>query len=76
MNQHDRDNLNFLLYSNEAVLKDWHNQVTADDHAYARELLDAYSKELKLEAEMLKIECKLGYDFPDANRVIDKIRKL
>jgi hypothetical protein len=76
MNQHDRDNLNFLLYSNKEVLKDWHSQVTADDHEYARELLDAYSKELKLEAEMLKIECKMGFDYPDARRVIDRIRKL
>ena len=47
MNQHDKDNLNFLLSSSEEVLKDWYNSVEEDDHIYAKELLQAYSLELQ-----------------------------
>jgi len=47
MNQHDKDNLNFLLSSSEEVLKDWYNSVEEDDHIYAQELLQAYSLELQ-----------------------------
>ena len=58
-NQWDRDNLNFLLNSNDACLKDWHAQADADDLAYAQELLASFSLELKVKAEELRIECEL-----------------
>jgi hypothetical protein len=75
-NQWDRDNLNFLLNTKDKDLKDWHAQADADDLAYAQELLAAYSLELKLQAEELRIECEMDLkgDFSQALAVIDKIK--
>lgn len=79
-NQHDRDNLKFLLSADEACLKDWHAQADEDDLLYARELLDAYAEELKLRAQELRIECELeAKGTHEANKVIrgvlDKFKK-
>jgi hypothetical protein len=46
MNDHDKDNLNFLLTASPEVLKDWYESVDEDDHAYAQELMAAYAEEL------------------------------
>ena len=46
MNQHDKENLNFLLSATPEVLKDWFESVEEDDHIYAAELLAAYKLEL------------------------------
>lgn len=46
MNQHDRDNLDFLLNASPAVIEDWYEQMSDDDIEYAFELLAAYSQEL------------------------------
>lgn len=56
MNEHDRDNLNFLLSASPEVLKDWYDSVDEDDHVYAQELLNAYSQELDKLKETRKIE--------------------
>jgi hypothetical protein len=76
-NDWDRDNLNFLLNSSKDTLDDWNSQTDDDDRVYAQELLDAYSRELKLEAQFLRVECEMELlgNYPDAIRVIDKIRK-
>ena len=79
-NQHDRDNLNFLLNADEVCLKDWHAQADADDLVYAQELLAAYSEELKLRAQELRIECELDLNGThEADQVIrgvlDKFKK-
>jgi hypothetical protein len=76
MNEHDRSNLEFLLNADEQTIQDWHSKVSADDHAYAHELLDLYSKELKERALALKVEAELAMmsEYPDAKRVIDKVR--
>jgi hypothetical protein len=76
-NQWDRDNLEFLLNTKGPDFKAWHDQSDEDDKAYARELLDAYSLELKLRAEALEIEAKIGLiGTPDANTVlVDIMRK-
>ncbi len=60
MNDHDRQNLNFLLYSSPEVIADWYTKVSADDHAYAQELLAMYALELKEESLALKIEAELA----------------
>jgi len=74
-NQWDRDNLEFLLNTKGDEFKAWHAQADADDLAYARELMDAYSLELKLRAEALEIEATIDLKgTPDASRVIDRIR--
>ena len=76
-NEWDRDNLNFLLNTSDACLKDWHAQADADDLAYAQELLAAFSLELKVKAEELRIECELESlsKYNEANSLLDTIAK-
>jgi len=76
-NDWDRDNLNFLLNASPSVMAEWNAQADADDLAYARELLDAYAEEMRLEAKDLLVESKMAlmFDYPDASKVIDKILK-
>jgi len=76
MNDWDRNNLEFLLHASPEVIKDWESKVTADDIAYAHELLNQFAVELKEQAQALRIECEMELDgnYPDAKRVIDKIR--
>lgn len=75
MNQHDRDNLNFLLSADTKTLKDWHSKVDQDDLDYAMELLEAYSRELDERSAALLIEAKLAkqeHRYPEAMSVISK----
>ena len=75
-NQWDRDNLEFLLNTKGDDFKVWHDQADEDDLAYAQELMDAYSLELKIRAEELRIEGELALsNNQEANMVIDKILK-
>ena len=76
MNQHDRKNLEFLLYSPEAVLKEWYAGSTADDRDYAHELMMAKADELREQSKALFIEAQLAKmpNYPDARRVIDKLK--
>lgn len=48
MNQHDKDNLEFLLNSTPASLKNWYDSVDGDDHEYALELIRLHSSEIIL----------------------------
>jgi hypothetical protein len=75
-NDWDRDNLNFLLNSSKDTLDDWNSQTDDDDKLYAQELLDAYARELKLEAQFLRVECEMELlgNYPDACRVIQQFR--
>jgi hypothetical protein len=43
MNEHDFQNLRFLLLASPDVLADWYENVDEDDHDYAVELLEAAS---------------------------------
>jgi hypothetical protein len=75
-NDWDRDNLNFLLNTKGDDFADWYDQSDEDDKVYAQELMDAYSRELKLRSELIEVEAKLelaGYG--DALRVIDRVSK-
>ena len=74
-NEWDRDNLMFLLHASKDTLDDWNRQADADDLVYAQELLAAYSEELRLRSMELRIEAEMGCNYPDANMVIDKIKK-
>ena len=78
MNEHDRNNLEFLLNANDATIKDWSAQVPQDDIDYAHELLALYSQELREQAIALKIEAEMSLsdNYHEANMVIDRIRKL
>lgn len=46
MNQHDKDNLQFLLTASPEVLKDWYDSVDRDDHEYAIELIRLHTSEI------------------------------
>jgi hypothetical protein len=77
MNNHDRDNLKFLLYSSESTLRDWHDQADPDDLAYAHELLAIAAAELRDGAIALRVEAELALnpDYADARVILDKIAK-
>ena len=73
-NEWDRDNLEFLLNTKGDDFKAWFAQSDEDDKAYAQELMDAYSRELKLRAEELELEAKLALsNNQEACMVIDRI---
>ena len=74
-NEWDRDNLMFLLTSDEEVLQDWHAQADADDLAYAQELFAGYAEELHLRSELVLVEAEMEkIGFSDANEVINKVK--
>jgi len=72
-NEWDRDNLEFLLNTKGDEFKTWFAQADEDDKAYAQELMDAYSLELKLRAEELEIEARLD-NTREADQVISQFR--
>lgn len=74
-NAWDRDNLMFLLTSDDDVLQDWHKQADADDLAYAQELFDGYAEELRLRSELVLVEAEMEkVGFSDANELINKVK--
>ena len=76
-NEWDRNNLNFLLNTKDKDLEAWHAQADADDLAYAQELLAAYSLELKVKAEELRIEASLAMlpKYDTAKSLLDSIAR-
>ena len=76
-NTWDRDNLEFLLNTKGDEFKAWHAQADADDLAYAQELMDAYSRELKLRAQELEIEGNITlHGLGLSKEVLDRIANL
>ncbi len=65
MNQHDKDNLDFLLNASPEVIQDWYNKVEDDDILYAFELLEMAREEL-IEQQMA------GSDLSEARAIISK----
>jgi len=76
-NDWDRDNLEFLLNTKGDEFKAWHAQADEDDLKYAQELMDAYSLELKIRAEELRIEGELALlqEYNTAKALLDVIAK-
>jgi hypothetical protein len=74
MNKRDEDNLNFLLYASEEVLRDWHSQADAEDLSYAQELLAIKAADLKEQALAVRIEAELALDpsFTLARQALEK----
>jgi hypothetical protein len=70
-NDWDRENLEFLLNTKGDDFTAFWEQSDEDDKVYAQELLDAYSRELKLKAELLEIEARVG-DLSIAKDVLKK----
>ncbi len=77
MNEHDRQNLNFLLTASPKVIAEWISVVDQDDIDYAHELLAMAALELKEEALALRIEAELSVmdSFEQAAAVIGKIKR-
>lgn len=70
-NEWDRDNLMFLLKTNDAELTDWYAQATADDLSYAQELLSAHGRELQMQTQELLVEAELELmDFQQARDIL------
>jgi len=76
MNDHDRNNLNFLLNIDEETFEDWYAQTDEDDRVYAQELLALAAEELHGQARDLCIEAELSMmsTFEQAEAVIGKVK--
>jgi len=76
MNDHDRNNLNFLLNIDGATFEDWYAQTDEDDRVYAQELLALAAEELRDQAVALRIEAELSVmdSFEQAEAVIGKVK--
>lgn len=70
MDQHDRDNLNFLMNASKATLNDWYAKMDQDDIDYAFELLQMAKTELMLEELALMDEVE---NTDDADRAVIEI---
>ena len=68
----DRDNLEFLLNTKGDDFTAFWEQSDEDDRVYAQQLLDAYSRELQLKAELLEIEAQLD-NFDEAKSLLGKV---
>jgi len=74
-NEWDRDNLNFLLNTKGEDFEAFWAQADADDRVYAQELMDAFSLELKIRSEELRVEAELALsNNQEANQVIQQFR--
>lgn len=72
---HDRANLEFLMQCDRESLDDWFQHSGTDDLDYAWELLAAYSRELDLVAEELRVEAELALleSYPSVEQIIRNI---
>ena len=74
-NEWDRDNLNFLLNTKGEDFQAFWDQADEDDRVYAQELMDAFSLELKIRSEELRVEAELALsNNQEANMVIKRFR--
>ena len=76
-NQHDRNNLNFLLSADQETLKLWYKNCSNDDLLYAKSLLDAFALEIHEEIETQLIDSQLDTmkNFTEATAVLSYIRE-
>jgi hypothetical protein len=71
MDQHDRDNLHFLLTADESTMQDWYSRVSQDDIDYALELLQMAGAELAVK-EMELAEADEIMDLSQAQAVLSR----
>jgi len=77
MNSWDRENLHFILDSDEATLADFYSWATEDDLAYALSLVREARTELLIqEAEILDelLTNATAADVSDANRMLKQFQ--
>lgn len=70
LNDHDANNLLFLLKSPESVLKDWYKKMGTDDHLYAQELL--YILKEALDSKDIDLSLKRKKRFPVVEKIMEK----
>ncbi len=74
MNQHDRDNLNFLMNCSQDKFDEWMDNATPDDVDYALELFQkAKSETILLQHELLD---NVEMDLAEANELINRIKNV
>lgn len=68
MNDHDKNNLMFLLNLEPKQLKQWYMEISEDDRLYAEELLE--------QAHLITVDLAVAKlpQFKEANKVLDKFR--
>jgi len=77
MNEWDRNNLHFILDSDEATLEDFYSWATEDDLAYALSLVREARTELLIqEADILDelLTAATAADVSDANRMLKQFQ--
>jgi hypothetical protein len=71
MNEHDRDNLRFLLSADKSTMDQWYQTVSEDDVEYALELLQVHRTELELR-EFDLIDAEAEQDLSQAQAVLSR----
>ena len=71
MNDHDRENFNFMINADPVTLRAWYESLSPDDLLYAQELI----MQAKLELEMRVVELFDDVDdLTEANIILDRYR--
>jgi hypothetical protein len=73
MNNWDKENLNFILNSNDADMEDFLSWASDEDLAYALELIQLARAELELE-EILMMEAQDDLDTSQAQAILERFR--
>lgn len=68
MNEHDRNNVNFIMSLNEQQFDEWANELTDDDIDYAIEIIkmaraELFLEKLALENEHMEEDLSLAKNF-------------
>jgi hypothetical protein len=75
MNQHDLDNLRFLLTVDSDTLRDWFNTVDEDDIIYATELLERAKTDVKAKVMMIDLLIDQGDEDMDLTPAANYLSK-
>lgn len=73
MNDWNRENLNFILNSDDADMEDFLSWASDEDLAYALELIQLARAELELE-EILMLEASTDLDTSQAQVILERFR--
>jgi hypothetical protein len=71
MNEHDRNNIEFIMSLDDEQTAQWVSNLTADDHAYALEIIELRLNELYeqlVEAELAQLD-----SYPTVEQIIRNI---
>lgn len=76
MNPIDKQNLRFLLESDEQTIRKWWASVDEEDKEYAMELLKFAGEQLREQSLALRIEAELALsDFSESKMILRKFCK-